>query len=203
MPALERSRGPERADGSAAGASEERGHDVGGVSVEGHARSVVPHGGAGIGVAGGLLHIPQRNPGVQRGGDESVAERVGPDTFGDAGPSGDAAHDPSRRVAVDPTVVGSDEDRSLAAFTDREINGPRRAGRQRDGHDLATLAQDRERAVAALQAEVLDIGADGFGDPQPVEREQADQGVIPGAGQAAATSMAPTSLRSRPVAWES
>jgi hypothetical protein len=34
--------------------------------------------------------------------------------------------------------------------------------------------------VAALQAEVLDVGAHGFRDPQPVEREQADQDVIPG-----------------------
>jgi hypothetical protein len=34
-----------------------------------------------------------------------------------------------------------------------------------------------------LQAKVLDVSAEGFGDPQPVEGQQADQGVIPGPGQ--------------------
>jgi hypothetical protein len=42
---------------SAAGAGEERGHDVGGVPVERDSRPVVAHGGPGVGVAGGLLHI--------------------------------------------------------------------------------------------------------------------------------------------------
>jgi hypothetical protein len=32
--------------------------------------------------------------------------------------------------------------------------------------------------VAALDAQVLDVGAGGFGDPQPVERQQGDQRVL-------------------------
>jgi hypothetical protein len=40
--------------------------------------------------------------------------------------------------------------------------------RQRDHRVLASLADDRQRAVAAFGAERLDIGAGGFGDPQPV-----------------------------------
>jgi hypothetical protein len=31
----------------------------------------------GPGVAGGFLHVPQRNPGVESGGDQGVAERAG------------------------------------------------------------------------------------------------------------------------------
>jgi hypothetical protein len=38
--------------------------------------------------------------------------------------------------------------------------------------------------VPPLQPEVLDVSAEGFGDPQPVEGEQADQGVIPGPEEA-------------------
>ena len=74
--------------GSAAGAGEERGHDVGGVSVEGHERSFVAHGGAGIGMAGGLLDVAEGNAGVEGSDDERVTKRVRPDTFGDSGPSG-------------------------------------------------------------------------------------------------------------------
>jgi hypothetical protein len=67
MPALERSRGPERGRWvSAAGAGEERGHDVGGVAVEGDSGPVVAHGRAGIGVAGGFLDVAERNPSVCR-----------------------------------------------------------------------------------------------------------------------------------------
>ena len=64
---------------SAGGAGDEGGDDVGGVAVEGDAGSVVAHGGARVGVAGGFLHVAERDAGVERGGDERVAERVGSD----------------------------------------------------------------------------------------------------------------------------
>jgi hypothetical protein len=34
--------------------------------------------------------------------------------------------------------------------------------------------------VAAFQVEVLDVGAGGLGDPQPVQREQRDQRMLCG-----------------------
>src|SRR5919106_2092690 len=98
-------------------------------------------------------------------------------------PPGDATHDPAGRVTVNPPPAGSEEDRPVAALADHEIDGPGRAGRQGNGHNFASLAPDRERAMAPLQAQVLDVGADGFGDWQPVEGQQADQRVIPRAGQ--------------------
>ena len=100
---------------SAAGAGEECCDDVGGVAVEGDSGSVVAHGGAGVGVAGGFLDIAERDAGVEGSGDERVAEGVGSDALGDPGPSGDAAHDPTGRVTVDPPVVGSDEDRPFSS----------------------------------------------------------------------------------------
>jgi hypothetical protein len=105
---------------SAAGAGEEGGHDVGGVPVERDSGPVVAHGGAGIGVAGGLLHVAERHPGVQGGGDERVTHGVGPDTLGDPGPTGDAAHDPAGGVTIDPLPVGADKDRAR-----RSVRPPR------------------------------------------------------------------------------
>jgi hypothetical protein len=125
MPALERSRWPERADRvSAAGAGEERGHDVGGVSVERDSGTVVAHGGPGVGVAGGLLHIAERHTSVQGGGDKRVTQGVGSHPLGDPGPAGDATHDPAGGVAIDPLPVGAHEDRPVAALADREVDGP-------------------------------------------------------------------------------
>jgi hypothetical protein len=108
-----------------------------------------------------------------------------------------------RPAAWRSTGAGAGKDRSLAAFADRQVDGPGRPGGEGDGHHLAPFADDGDGAVAALEPEVLDLGADGFGDPQPVERQQADERVIPGIAESAATSMAPTSLRSCPVAWDS
>jgi hypothetical protein len=45
---------------------------------------------------------------------------------------------------------------------------------------LPPFAGDHQGTVPALQAEGLDVGAGGLGDPQAIEGEQADQGVLPG-----------------------
>jgi hypothetical protein len=55
--------------------------------------------------------------------------------------------------------------------------------------------------VAALDTQGLDVGAGGLGGPQTVQRQQRDQRVL--SRMATATSSAPSSLRSRPTAWDS
>lgn len=45
-------------------------HDEGGVTVQGNPGPVVAHGGAQVGVRGRLLHVAQRDPGIEDGGDE-------------------------------------------------------------------------------------------------------------------------------------
>ena len=77
----------------------------------------------------------------------------------------------------------SEEDRPLDPFADGEIDGPGGSRGERDGDDLAALAQHRERAVAPFEAERLDVGAERFGDPQPVDRQQGDERVLAGRGQ--------------------
>ncbi len=57
--------------------------------------------------------------------------------------------------------------------------------------------------MPSLDAERLDVGPDRFGYPQPVERQQRDQGVLGGGAEPGGDEQRPTSLRSRPMAWDS
>jgi hypothetical protein len=61
---------------------------------------VVAHGGARVGVGGGLLHISQRHPGIECGGDEGVAKGMRADLLGDPGAAGDPADGPGGAVPV-------------------------------------------------------------------------------------------------------
>jgi hypothetical protein len=54
----------------------------------------------------------------------------------------------------------------------------RGARRQRDGDHFAALAGDGQGPVPALQAQVLDVRAGGFGHPQAVQGEQGDQRML-------------------------
>jgi hypothetical protein len=54
------------------GARDVGGDDVSGVPVQAAAGPVIPHRGPRIGMRGGLLHVAQRDPGIQRGGDERM-----------------------------------------------------------------------------------------------------------------------------------
>src|SRR5580693_9472618 len=71
------------------------GDDVGGVPVEAGAGAVVAHGGARVGAGCGLLHVAERDSGVETGGgDERVPKRVRADLLGDPDAAGDSADDP-------------------------------------------------------------------------------------------------------------
>ena len=146
---------------------------------------------------GSLLDIAQRDPGVERGGDERVPERVRGDGLGDPGTARGLADDPSGTVPVQlPTVRGL-EHWPAGAFADGQVDRPGGPRRQRDDDDLATFAGDGQRPVPALQSQMLDVGAGGLGDPQPVQRKQGYQRMLSGGPSPAATSKAPSSLRSQ------
>ena len=69
-------------------------------------------------------------------------------------------------------------------FAERQVDSVGRSRWQRDGDGLAAFAQDGERAMPALEPERFDVGAGGFGDPQSIQGEQADQRVVAGAREA-------------------
>jgi hypothetical protein len=56
-------------------------NDVGGVTIEADAGPVVAHGGARVGVTRGFLDVSECDAGVERGGDERMAQGVGPDPW--------------------------------------------------------------------------------------------------------------------------
>ncbi len=124
---------------------------------------------------GSFLDVSQWDPGVQRGGDECVAQGVRPHRLGDPGPAGGASDDPARAVAVQPPAIRSQEDRAFGALAGGQVDRPGSARRERDGDDLAALPGDHQSAVPALHAQGLDVSAGRFGDPQPVEGEQGDK----------------------------
>ena len=86
-------------------------------------------------------------------------------------------------MPIESGAVRSAEDGTFTAFTDREIDRRGGARRQRDSHDLPAFAQDPQRAMAAFEAELFDVGARRFGDPQPIECQQADKRVIARPGE--------------------
>jgi len=92
--------------------------------------------------------------------------------LGQPGAAGDPADDPPGAVPVQPHARRADEDRSLAPFADGQVDRPGGAGCQRDDGLLAALAGDHQSPVATLGAQRLDVGTGGFGDPQPVQRQQ-------------------------------
>ena len=135
-------------------------------------------------MAGGLLDIPEGNAGVKGAGDERVPEAVRADPLGDSGPTGKPLDRPIGGVAVHPAALGPEEDRPHRSLADIEVDRPGGAGSQGDGHVLAALAHDLERAVSALEVEVVDVGAQGLRDPKPVEGQQRRQGMVAGLAQA-------------------
>ena len=99
---------------------------------------------------GCFLHVAQRDPGIERGGNKRVPERVGRNGFGDPGTAGGLADDPPGTVPVQPRPVRGQEDRPSGALPDGQVDRPGRPRRQRDGDDFAALAGDRQRPVAAV-----------------------------------------------------
>ena len=127
---------------------------------------------------GRLLHIPQRDPGIQRGGDDGMPERVRRDGLADPGATRGAADDPPGAVPVQPPPVRGQEHRAAGTLADGQVDRPGGARREQNGDHLAALAGDGQRPVPALQAQMLDAGAGGLGDPQPVQGEQRDQRML-------------------------
>jgi hypothetical protein len=95
-----------------------------------------------------------------------------------SGGSGDVGGDDIGGVPVQPPPVISHEDWPFDALANGQIDRTGGARCERDGDDLPALAGDYQGAVPALDTQGLDVRASGFGDPQPVEGQQGDEGVF-------------------------
>jgi hypothetical protein len=63
---------------------------------------------------------------------------------------------------------GAQEDRAVEALADGQIDRAGAARRERGGDDLPALAPHGQRAVPALDPQLVDLGAEGFGDAQRI-----------------------------------
>jgi hypothetical protein len=88
-----------------------------------------------------------------------------------AGALPDRADPPVGGAPVEALAVTAPQDRPFVAFTDRQVDRPRGPGHERHGGGLIALAHDPQYAIAALEAEVLDVGGTGLADTQPVQSE--------------------------------
>src|SRR3954462_9904372 len=156
---------------------------VGGVAGEVVAVAVVAAGGAGVGVADGVLHVAQRDAFVEGGGDEGGAHRVRADPLrvGDAGVSGEAAEEAPGGDPVEGGAGGGGEDGPVGALADAGVEGDEDGGGERGGGAFVAFAPVAQHPVALGDGQVVDAGGGGFADPQAVGEQQGDQGVGAGA----------------------
>ena len=137
--------------------------DVGGVSVEVLAASVVDGRGARVSVSRSDLHVTEGNAGVEGGHDERRAEhvrvhRAESGTFRDRG-------DPSvGGASLESLSVCTAQDRACAAFADGEVDGAGGAWGEGDDGGLVALPDDAQGAMSAFEREVFDVGRTCFAD---------------------------------------
>ena len=76
-----------------------------------------------------------------------------------------------------------EEDRPRLSFPDVEVERPCCPWCERDGGGLVAFALDEHGPVTAVDFELVDVCAERFGDPKPVQRKQRRQRVIASARQ--------------------
>ena len=91
------------------------------MTVEVLSASVVDGGGSWVGVAGGELHVSERDAGVEGGHDERGSQHVRVDVA-ESGAFADGSHPSLCRTPIEPVPVASQQDWAFVAFADGEIN---------------------------------------------------------------------------------
>src|SRR5437764_522551 len=103
--------------------------------------------------------------------------RVGP---GDPHPSGlgELAQAAGGGVAVHPDAAAVEQDRPVGADADGSIEGPLYGWWQGNEDDLGAFAAYAQDPVAVFFAEVGDVRAGGFEDPQAEQPEHSHEGEV-------------------------
>ena len=128
--------------------------------VEVGAGTVVPHRGAGGGVASGDLHVAQRHAGVEHGGPKSMYQHIWVHSgHPDAGCGGEVLQPTGGRVPVHPTADLIAQDRPRGAIADGPVDGTADRWRQWNQDDLRSFADHPQHPVAVFLAEVADVRA--------------------------------------------
>jgi hypothetical protein len=153
-------------------------------------------------MAGGFLDVTQRDASVEGGGDERVPQGVRTDTLVDAGTAGDA-HDPCGSVPVESLTSDSNKDRPFAALSDRQIDGAwvrGASGTVATLPPLRVIVRVRWPRSSPNASTLAPIASE---TRNPFNASRLMSAWSPALASPAATSIAPTSLRSKPVACDS
>ena len=137
------------------------------MAVEVLASSVIDRCRAGVGVAGGELHVTQRNTGIERGHTESSTKHVGVDVS-EACVFADRSDPPVRGAPVESGTFTTYQDWSIASFSDGQVDVPGGSSDERDHRRLVAFADDAQCPVASVEAKVIDVGVACFADAKPV-----------------------------------
>ena len=90
----------------------------------------------------------------------------------ETGPLADCSDPAMRRPSVKPLAIMAEQDRAVAPFADREVHGACGPGHERDYGWLAALAEDPQRPMSTIEAEISDFGVARLAHPQAVQSEQ-------------------------------
>ena len=138
------------------------------MAVEAMAASVVTAGRTGVGVAGGVLDVFERDAGLSGSGDESDPQRVRPDLSGtvESGMASNAPDNPPGLGLAHAPAGGGDEQRTEAAAGEVGVEGTQRRGSEHRAITPATLALEPEDPMAPVVAEVIDVPRQRLTDSQ-------------------------------------
>ncbi len=117
----------------------------------------------------------ERDPGVEGRHDEGGPEHVGMDDP-EPGPLADGADPAMRRAPVEALAVVAVQDRALGALAEGQVDGAGHPWDKGYHRRLIALADDAQRPMAPVEAEVLGVGGAGLAHPQPVEAQERRQG---------------------------
>jgi hypothetical protein len=107
----------------------------------------------------------------------------------DPGGLGEVVQAACSRVPVHPGAAAVEQDRPARAGSGRPVDGAGDSWRERDQDDLGALAAHPQDPVAVLFAEIGDVRAGGFEDPQAEQSEHGHQREVvpvrrvPGGGE--------------------
>src|ERR1022692_5188780 len=160
------------------------GEDVVRVAVKVLAGPVVTHGDTRVGVPGGDLDVAKIHSSVKTGRHERMPEhmRMRP---GDPHTRlvSEPPESPGSGMTVHARPAAVKQNRPGGPATDSAVDSSSGRWWQRDQDDLAALAAHSQHPVAVLFAEVGDIRAGGFEDPQAQQAEHGHEGgVVPVGG---------------------
>ena len=82
------------------------------------------------------------------------------------------------RASVESLTVVAVQDRTLAALAEHEVDGAGYPWDEGDHRGLVALADDAERPVTTVEAQVLRVGRTGLAHPKPVQAEEHRQGGV-------------------------